>query len=85
MIHYCKSVLGTLIRDAVIDDMNAITQTKKQAMRTLIVRIEKMEAEEAYDQTNLVSMVRQFNALMDRVGLPDMKIEIPEEQEDTAF
>ena len=32
-----------------------------------------LKAEEAYDQTNLVSMVRQFNSLMDRVGLPDMK------------
>ena len=38
-------------------------------MRTLLF----LKAEEAYDQTNLVSMVRQFNALMDRVGLPDMK------------
>ena len=52
-IQYCKSILATLIRDAVIDKEGAIkyilcfnfsiSQTRKQGMRNLIIRIEKME------------------------------------------
>ncbi|KAK8804426.1 hypothetical protein WA588_004639 [Blastocystis sp. NMH] len=43
VINYCKSILATLIRDAVGDSSNSISQAKKQTMRSLIIRIEKME------------------------------------------
>ena len=59
------------------------SQARKQAMRNLIIRIEKMEVslliplnfqgEEAYDQNNIVSMVRQFNTLVEKTGLVQLK------------
>ncbi|KAK8804237.1 hypothetical protein WA171_000329 [Blastocystis sp. BT1] len=84
VIHYCKSILATLVRDAVGDSANAVSQAKKQSMRTLIIRIEKMEADQAYDQTNIVSMVKQFNLLVEKAGLPALMITIPE-GEDMSF
>ena len=54
VIYYCKAILATLIRDAVGDSSSVLSwgnhihliidrQTKKQAMRTLVIRIEQME------------------------------------------